>query len=226
MRLDRFISNNTDLTRSEATVAIRNGRVCVDGVPLRRPEAKIDPASAVTLDGKVVRYSEFVWIMLNKPEGVVSATEDGGKTVLDLLPERYKRLGLFPCGRLDKNTVGLILLTNDGARAHNLLSPKSQTEKIYRFAVKFPLSQDDIAKLESGVDIPTTDGENYKTAPCRVRLTGEREGEITLTEGKYHQIKLMMGAVHNQITFLERISFAGITLDPALARGEWKEIEI
>ena len=163
--------------------------------------------------------------MLNKPEGVVSATDDPKeKTVLDLLDERTRRLGLFPCGRLDKNTVGLVILTNDGQTAHRLLAPKSKTEKEYRFTVKFPLSDVDVQMLENGVTLraDSTAGA-WTTAPCRLLLDeGNRGGIIILTEGKYHEIKRMMEAVHNQITSLARISFAGIRLDPALLPGQWR----
>ena len=128
-------------------------------------------------------------------------------------------MGLFPCGRLDKHTLGLMLLTNDGQLSHRLLSPKRHVAKSYAFGVKFPLSQADLQALEAGVDIG-----GYLTKPCTVLLSGEREGTITITEGKYHQIKLMMEAVHNQITYLERITFGPLTLDPALERGEWREL--
>ena len=128
-------------------------------------------------------------------------------------------MGLFPCGRLDKHTLGLMLLTNDGQLSHRLLSPKRHVAKTYAFHVKFPLSEADISALESGVDIG-----GYLTKPCHVELTGEREWRITIIEGKYHQIKLMMEAVHNQITYLERITFGPLSLDAALARGEWREL--
>jgi 16S rRNA pseudouridine516 synthase len=158
--------------------------------------------------------------MLNKPDGYVSATEDGRDPVVtDLLPEEYRKMGVFPCGRLDKHTLGLMLLTNDGPLSHRLLSPKRHVGKTYAFSVKFPLSETDVRALESGVDIG-----GYVTKPCRVRLDGERGGEITIVEGKYHQIKLMMEAVHNQITALERRTFGPLSLDPALSRGEWREL--
>ena len=128
-------------------------------------------------------------------------------------------MGLFPCGRLDKHTLGLMLLTNDGQLSHRLLSPKRHIAKTYAFRVKFPLSEKDISELQSGVDIG-----GYLTKSCTVTLTDEREGCITLTEGKYHQIKLMMEAVHNQIIYLERITFGPLSLDPALERGEWREL--
>ena len=156
--------------------------------------------------------------MLNKPEGYVSATDDEReKTVLDLLPDEERRLGLFPCGRLDKNTLGLVILTNDGDSAHRLLSPKHHVDKVYKFECKLPLSQDDVSLLERGVDIG-----GYNTKPCKITLSQPTCGEITLTEGKYHQIKRMLEAVNNKITYLERVSFGNIVLDSSLDRGEWR----
>ena len=222
MRLDKMISSTGIASRSQISSAVRSGRVLVDGVMARRADMQVDPdAVSVVYCGTPVCYRKFTYIMLNKPEGYVSATEDGRlPTVIELLPEELQKIGLFPCGRLDKNTLGLMLLTNDGDTSHRLLAPKSHVAKTYAFRVKFPLSEADIDALESGVDIG-----GYITAPCTVVLDGEREGKITLTEGKYHQIKLMMEAVHNQITYLERVRFGPLTLDPALERGEWKYLD-
>ena len=156
--------------------------------------------------------------MLNKPEGYVSSTDDAlSPTVLTLLPDELQKIGLFPCGRLDKNTLGLMILTNNGPLSHKLLAPKSHVSKKYRFSVKFPLNRDDISNLEHGVDIG-----GYVTAPCKIEMIEEREGFITITEGKYHQIKLMAEAVHNQITYLERVEFGPVSLDTSLARGQWR----
>ena len=222
MRLDKMISSTGIASRSQISSAVRSGRVTVDGVVARKADMQVDPdAVRVVYCGTPVCYRKFTYIMLNKPEGYVSATEDGRlPTVIELLPEELQKIGLFPCGRLDKNTLGLMLLTNDGDTSHRLLAPKSHVAKTYAFRVKFPLSEADIDALESGVDIG-----GYITAPCTVVLDGEREGKITLTEGKYHQIKLMMEAVHNQITYLERVSFGPLTLDPSLDRGQWRYLD-
>ena len=219
MRLDKFIVESGLASRSEITKVAKNGGVTVNGQVVRRASGHIDPTTdTVTYLGKEVVWREFTYVMLNKPDGYVSATEDDKfPTVLTLLPEELQRIGLFPCGRLDKNTLGLMLLTNNGPLSHKLLSPKNHVSKKYRFTVKFPISEDDVVALESGVDIG-----GYITAPCKVEMTGEKEGYITLTEGKYHQIKLMAEAVHNQITYLERVSFGPILLDEALERGEWR----
>ncbi|MBE6608054.1 MAG: rRNA pseudouridine synthase [Ruminococcaceae bacterium] len=218
MRLDKFLVSTGTVTRSEAIKLCRAGKVTVNGRAEKDSSVKIDPAKdEVFLLGKKTEYRKYTYIMMNKPEGVVSATEDGDVTVIDLLPQELRRIGLFPCGRLDKNTHGFVLLTNNGELAHFLLSPKHHVRKEYYFETKFPLSEEDRITLENGVDIG-----GYTTAPCNVILDGEKKGIITLTEGKYHQIKLMMTAVHNQITFLKRISFAEIALDTTLAEGSWR----
>ena len=156
--------------------------------------------------------------MLNKPEGYVSATDDENeKTVLDLVSPEDRKKGLFPCGRLDKNTLGLVILTNDGEGAHRVLSPKHHVSKVYKFKTRLPVSENDVKMLEAGVDIG-----GYLTKPCKVKMHSECEGEITLTEGKYHQIKRMLEAVDNKIIYLERISFGGILLDKNLKRGEFR----
>ena len=222
MRLDKMLSECGVATRSECGKAARAGKITVNGISVLKADCKVDPeVDLVVYCGSPVIYRKFVYLMLNKPDGYIGATEDGrgDPVVTDLFPPEYRKMGIFPCGRLDKHTLGLMLLTNDGALSHKLLAPKSHVAKTYGFRVKFPLSQEDVTSLEGGVDIG-----GYLTKPCQVKLMSEREGEIILTEGKYHQIKLMMQAVHNQITYLERLSFGTLSLDPALERGEWREL--
>lgn len=230
MRLDKFLSLAGKATRSESGKAVRSGAVLVNGIPAKKADMSVDPDSdEIIFRGESVVYRQYTYIMMHKPDGVVSATEDGREeTVLDLLPEEITRVrpALFPCGRLDKHTTGLMLLTNNGQLAHRLLSPARHVDKTYRFSVKFPLSDEDVTALERGVDIG-----GYVTAPCRVILDprdpDERgsSGQIVLHEGKYHQIKLMMEARHNQITVLKRVTFGPLTLDPALAAGEWRMLD-
>ena len=224
MRLDKYLSLCGKASRTETAKAVKGGEVLVNGTPAKRADVQIDEnADAVVFRGEPVIYRQYTWVMLHKPDGVVSATEDrlkGERTVLDLLPEELTRLRppLFPCGRLDKHTTGLILLCNDGALSHKLLSPARHVDKAYAFTVKFPLSVQDISALETGVDIG-----GYVTAPCTMDVqAGGREGRIIIHEGKYHQIKLMMEAVHNQITSLSRLTFGPLSLDPTLAPGEWR----
>ncbi|MBQ9151146.1 MAG: rRNA pseudouridine synthase, partial [Clostridia bacterium] len=218
MRLDKYLSLAGIATRTETSKAVRGGEVLVDGIPAKKADMQVDPDTvAVIFKGQPVTYRRFTYILMHKPDGVVSATEDGrDRTVLDLLPPEVNKTGLFPCGRLDKNTLGLMLLTDNGELAHRLLAPKSHVAKTSTFTVKFPLSDADVEALESGVPIGTKDGGTYLTAPAKVCITGEDRttGEITLVEGKYHQIKFMMIAVHNQITSLARKTFGPLTLDP------------
>lgn len=230
MRLDKFLSLTGKASRSDAGKAVRGGAVLVNGVPAKKADMSIDPdIDEIIFRGEPVTYRQFTYIMMHKPDGVVSATEDGREqTVLDLLPEEVTRVRppLFPCGRLDKHTTGLMILTNNGRLAHRLLSPARHVDKTYEFSVKFPLSDEDVTALEQGVDIG-----GYVTAPCKVVLDPqgsnerERSGRITLHEGKYHQIKLMMEARHNRITVLKRVTFGPLTLDPALAAGEWRMLD-
>ena len=233
MRLDRYLSLCGVASRSETARAVRRGEVTIGGKTARKGDCPIDPeVDTVCFRGKPVVYRRYTYVMLHKPDGVVSATEDrlaGERTVLDLLPPELLRLrpGLFPCGRLDKHTTGLMLLSNNGQLAHRLLSPARHVAKTYAFTVKFPLSDEDVFALQAGVSIPVREGESsYVTAPCRVDITGVRDGRttgrITLHEGKYHQIKRMMEARHNQITALSRLTFGPLTLDPDLEPGEWR----
>ncbi len=218
MRLDKLIASQTELSRKEATAALRSGRVSVDSAVVRDPAMHVDPEKQeITLDSKVISYQKFLYIMLRKPKGYVSSTDDpGAPTVLELLPEELSHRDLFPCGRLDRYTTGLMILTDDGVSAHRRLSPKHHAEKVYDFTCERPLCR--IDELEAGVHIAG----GYLTKPCRIERTGEFSGRITLTEGKYHQIKQMLYAVGNRIVTLERISFAGIELDQSLAEGEWR----
>ena len=221
MRLDKFLSVTGTLTRSESKKAIRAGRLRIDGAVAKSGETQLDPEmQKVSLDGKEIIYRRFTYIMLNKPEGYVSATDDKkDKTVLDLLPDEMKKDGLFPCGRLDKYTIGLMLITDDGDIGHKLLAPKSHVTKSYRFEAEHEVSEADAEALRTGVHIEG----GYLTKPCGLTLDeGRSSGVITLREGKYHQIKQMLEATKNKITYLERITFGSLGLDASLARGEWR----
>ena len=224
MRIDKYLGLNGCCTRTEAKKIIRKGGVLVNGVAITSPDDKIDPDSdEVIFCGRPVEYRRYTYILMNKPDGVVSATEDGrDKTVIDLLPSTMRKVDLFPCGRLDKNTLGLILITDDGELGHRLLSPKHHVEKKYRFRSKFPISEEDAKRFENGLVLE----DGYETKPARIALDGDKnEGVITLTEGKYHQIKRMLDALGNKITYLERISFGPLVLDETLARGEWRYLK-
>lgn len=222
MRLDKFFTETGTLSRSEAGKAIKHGFVAVDGIVQKKPDLKIDEEKVkITLNGKEIIYKKYVYIMLNKPQGVVSATEDRiQRTVLDLLPEKYQKMELFPCGRLDKDTLGLVLLTNDGKTAHNLLAPKKHVKKVYYFECADPLDKHNEHKIENGILLK----DGYVAKPCRIHMKEKTKGYIQLTEGKYHEIKRMFGAVGNKITFLERVNFGPLKLDETLQRGEWREL--
>ncbi len=221
MRLDKYLSEAGVCTRSEATKRIRKSEVTVNGTVIRDPSVHIDPETAsVTLGGDAVAWRKFTYIMLNKPTGYVSATEDRGPTVMELLPPQYARRGFFPCGRLDIDTVGFLLITNDGVLGHELLSPKHHVDKTYRFTCSPPIGGEQRRWLTEGVDIG-----DIVTKPAAVTLVGEEPSEcgtITIREGKFHQIKRMFHAVGSSITSLERISFGGVPLDEELARGAWR----
>ncbi len=218
MRLDKFLSVTATASRKESAALLKKGRVKVNGQPVFKGEAKIDEEmDTVTLDGEPILYQKHRYILLHKPQGYVSSTDDpSGPTVLELLPEKERR-NLFPCGRLDKNTTGLLVLTDDGPLAHRLLSPKHHAKKEYYFTCQRKVTEQDVMDLENGVDIG-----GYITKPCKITLFDDFSGSITLTEGKYHQIKLMLAARCNKILTLHRHAFAGIILDPALKEGEWR----
>lgn len=224
MRIDKLFSEMGLLTRTETRKAAKAGQITVDGVTVKAADTHVDPdRSVITYLGKAIKYKPFTYIMLNKPDGYISATDDvRERTVLELLGERERRLGLFPCGRLDKNTVGLLILTNDGELCHRLLSPKHHVSKVYYFKAERRITDEDKNRLESGV---TLDGE--LTKPALLTLCEDNmSGYLTLTEGKFHQVKRMLEAVCNKVLYLERVEFAGIPLDTSLSRGQWRELTV
>lgn len=221
MRLDRYLSDMGIASRRESAAAARRGGVTVNGVVVKDAARHIDPErDAVSYLGREIVYRRFTYVMLNKPEGYVSATEDRSlPCVLELLDDTLRRLDLFPVGRLDRDTVGLMLLTNNGPLGHDLLSPRHHVEKDYRFLCEFPLCPDAERLFSEGIVIDKD--ERCKSAVL-VPDADRMGGVITLTEGKYHQIKRMLAAIDNRITYLERIRFGGLALDTALGRGEYR----
>jgi len=221
MRLDKFISECGIASRKETALAAKRGLLLVDGVPVKDASKHINPElQTVTFMGRDIEYRRFTYVMLNKPEGYVSATEDSHLPVVtELLPDELRKRELFPVGRLDRDTVGLMILTNNGPLAHTLLSPKRHVEKEYRFECAEPLPEGAEEKFHSGITL--ADGYECKSAGLSLDES-RKSGIITLTEGKYHQIKRMIASFSNRVTYLERISFGGISLDAALSRGEWR----
>lgn len=217
MRLDKLFSTVGLLSRSETAAACRRGSITVNGEVARRADLRVDEEhDEICYLGEPVVFRRFVYLFLNKPAGYVSATEDSRLPVVtELAPPEYRRLSLFPCGRLDRDTTGLMLLTNDGALSHALLSPRRAVEKVYAFTTDAPLPEDAEERLLAGMRL----GEEV-CRPARLAADeGRCSGRVTLTEGKYHEVKRMMAALGARIVTLERISFAGIPLPPDLPRG-------
>lgn len=227
IRLDKFLSEMGVGTRQEVKQYIRKGKVEVDGEIAKRPELKVDETKAnVTLDGERIGYASYVYYMLNKPSGVVSATEDKReKTVIDLI-KGQKRKDLFPVGRLDKDTEGLLLITNDGDLAHQLLSPKKHVDKVYRARIEGQVTAKDAALFAKGLEIDDEDGA-WRAMPAKLNILSsgpESEVEITIREGKFHQIKRMFEAVDKKVVYLKRLSMGSLRLDETLALGEYREL--
>ena len=217
IRLDKYLCDLGRAGRSECRRIIRSGRVSVDGAAVTAPETKIDPRAAiVTLDGEKLVWTEHRYYMMNKPAGVLTATEDRRKkTVLDLLPEELRRMGLFPVGRLDRDTRGLLLLTDDGDFAHRVISPKFAVEKMYDASVGGELDERDIAAFAEGLVL----GDGTKCRPARLEILGECRCLVTVTEGKYHQVKRMLASRGAPVTALKRLSIGALRLPEGLAEG-------
>lgn len=224
MRLDKYLSNAGCGTRTEVKQYIRKGRVSVNGVSAKAPEQKVDAdEDEIRLDGASLFYQKEQYYMLHKPAGYVSATSDSREaTVMELLPEQCKR-DCFPAGRLDKDTEGLLLVTNDGELAHRLLSPKHHVDKVYYARVQGEVTQQDVRLFAVGVDI----GDERPTLPADLvilKSAQESEVELTIREGRFHQIKRMFEAVGKQVTYLKRLSMGSLRLDEKLKAGECRPL--
>lgn len=226
IRLDKYLADMGIGTRAEVKQYIRKGRILVDGQTVRKPETRIDEKKAAVLaDGKEISYVQFEYYMLNKPAGVVSATEDPKeRTVVELIDGR-KRKNLFPVGRLDKDTEGLLLITNDGILAHRLLSPKKHVDKVYYARVKGFVTEDTIERFAAGIDIGGREEE--KTLPARLqilRADAVSDVKLTIQEGKYHQVKRMFQALEMEVLYLRREAMGALRLDPALPAGAYRTL--
>lgn len=221
-RLDKILSKAAALSRKDAKRAALSGRISVDGVIVRSPDQKISTSSIVCLDGKKLVYNEFVYLMLNKPVGYVCANDDPkSPNVFELIGDEFKKDDLFTVGRLDKNTTGLLVITNNGPLAHFLLAPKSHVEKKYYFRSKFPLTDDDVTAFYNGVNI----GEKELTKRAILDICADNYlAYLTITEGKFHQIKRMLEARNNKVTSLKRVRFGNIELDPFLSIGKYRPL--
>ncbi len=221
MRLDKFLTEMEIGSRSQVKAYIKKGLIEVNGVVCKDADYKLDENSdTVSYAGEKLFYQKFRYYILNKPQGVVTATKDAKeKTVMDLLVN-VRKADLSPVGRLDKDTEGLLLITNDGALAHMLLSPKRHVDKVYRVKLAKPITQDAIMQLEVGVDI----GEESITMPAKVQRIQETEILLTIHEGRFHQVKRMLKAVGNEVVHLKRESFGCMQLEEGLKSGTFREL--
>lgn len=221
MRLDYFIANATALSRRDAKKAISGGLVQVDDQTCRKAGTPVAPESSITLEGRPLSLPGERYLMLHKPEGVISATTDSQQpTALDLLPTNVRQ-GLHIAGRLDADTTGLLLLTTDGQWSHRITSPRVHCPKTYRVTLSQPIDATAIARLEQGV---TLRNEARPTSPARVQQLGDRLIDLTISEGRYHQVRRMLAAVGNHVEGLHRWRIGAIVLDPALAPGQYREL--
>ncbi len=229
-RLDKLLGHMGHGSRSEIKAFVKQGRVLVNGKAVKDSGLQVDPEhDEVVFDGQRVQYREFIYIMMHKPAGVISATEDAReKTVIDLLLPEHAAFAPFPVGRLDKDTEGLLLLTNDGQLAHRLLSPKKHVPKTYFAEIDGRVTEADIVQFGEGVTLD----DGYKTLPAKLSVIDCREEdgwwrsriELTITEGKFHQVKRMFEAVGKKVTYLKRLSMGTLMLDPSLPQGAVREL--
>mgnify|MGYP002671993908 FL=1 len=221
MRLDKFLCDTAGLTRTEAKNAVKKGQIAVNGQVQKAADFKVkENTDTVTFQGRPLSYAAFHYYILHKPAGVITATEDKKEsTVMDILREE-KVKNLFPVGRLDKDTEGLLLITDDGELAHNLLSPKKHVDKEYLVKVRDSISEDDCRKLSEGVDI----GDEKPTAPAKVERVAEKEILLTIREGRFHQVKRMLQAVGNEVLYLKRLSMGSLRLPKDLEKGAYRPL--
>lgn len=236
MRLDRFLANSGVGTRKEVKDILKKRKIKVNDIIVIDGSKHIDEKKdEIKVNDELISYKPFIYIMLNKPEGVISATEDKEhKTVIDLLNDKYRTYSLFPVGRLDIDTEGLLILTNDGQLSHNLLSPTKHVNKKYYVELRDPVTLEAKNKLENGIKLE----ENFITKNAKVEIienselpinkeNGERNSSkayITITEGKYHQVKRMFKEVGNKVVYLKRVSMGNLHLDESLKIGEYREL--
>ena len=226
MRLDKFLCETGFGTRSQVKELLKKGQVTVNGVAAKKPEQKIDEhKDRITCQGKMASYEKYVYYMLHKPAGVVSATEDKReKTVLDLLKSEDRRDGIFPVGRLDKDTEGFLLLTDDGDLAHRLLSPRKHVDKTYYAKIAGSVTEAHIERFREGLDI----GDEKKTLPAMLEILASEpeisEIRITIHEGRFHQVKRMFEVVGCKVIYLKRLSMGAVALDETLAPGDYRPL--
>mgnify|MGYP001160545815 FL=1 len=225
IRLDRYLANCGIGSRKEVRHIIKKGIVLVDGTPVKDPNYKVMPnKSEIVVDGQRIIYKQFIYLMMNKPPGVISATSDSKHTtVIDLVSESWAHRNLFPVGRLDKDTEGLLILTDDGLLAHKLLSPKNRVPKTYYAVVEGKVTEQDVETFKRGIQLE----EDFTTLPSELAIleaNNNSKVHITIYEGKFHQIKRMFEAVGKKVIYLKRISMGNLKLDEKLGLGEFREL--
>ncbi len=221
MRLDKFLSDSTEFSRKEIKELIKKRLVAVNGEVVTRPEMQVDESVAVTIDGRQIGYKRFIYLIMNKPQGCVSATEDREyKTVCDILPDSYRGFGVYPAGRLDIDTEGLLILTNDGKFAHNVTSPKKDVYKRYFARVDKALEDSDIDEFSKGMAF-----KDFTAMPARLEICEDKQSAyVEIAEGKYHQVKRMFERVGKTVEYLRRVAIGGLTLPESLGLGEVMEM--
>lgn len=224
IRVDKLLANMGEGSRSDVKKLLKSGAVTIDGTVVKDAAIQVEESQNICVHGRKIIYKRFVYLMLNKPAGVVSATEDKrDETVIDLLDAAFKTWELFPVGRLDKDTEGLLILTNDGELAHNLLSPKKHIPKTYYATIEGKVTTNDIESFKIGVTLD----DGYKTLPAQLKILKSQELseiELTIMEGKFHQVKRMFEAVGKKVTYLKRISMGKLQLDDTLVLGDYREL--
>ncbi|EQB86439.1 16S rRNA pseudouridine516 synthase [Clostridium punense] len=225
-RLDKILANLGYGSRKEVKALCRKGEVVVDGTPVKDSAEKVDPVnSTIEVKGEKINYRKFIYLMMNKPDGVVSATFDNyDETVIDLLDPEYQVFEPFPIGRLDKDTVGLLLITNDGELNHKLIAPKNHVDKVYYAEINKPVEESDIEKFKKGITLD----DGYLCMPAKLEVINSDENgssvHVTIQEGKFHQVKRMFEAVDKSVVYLRRISFGPLKLDETIEEGNFREL--
>lgn len=221
MRLDKFLSNMGAGTRSEVKQLLKKNAVMVNGKKEKQSKRQIDPeADEISVNGEVIAYIDKIYLMLNKPAGYVSAVEDAEHNTVISLIEQYQYLDLFPVGRLDKDTEGLLLITNDGQFNHDVMSPNKHVSKVYQVQAAQLVTQDDVQRFKEGIEL--SDG---KVKPAKLEITEDPQIVfVTIHEGRYHQVKRMFHAIDNEVTKLKRVKIGNLKLDDNLLKGEYREL--
>ena len=226
LRIDKMLSNTGVGSRKQIKTDARNGHIEVNGTIEKDSSKIIDTETdTVKYNGEIIKYTQYIYLMMNKPRGVVSATEDNyDKTIIDLLRDEEKSYKPFPVGRLDKDSEGLLLITNDGKLSHDLLSPKKHVDKTYYVEVDEEVTENDVTAFEKGVILKE---DNYKTLPAKLQIIESGYPSIclvTIREGKFHQVKRMFNAINNEVIYLKRISMGTLKLDESLKTGQYRHL--